>query len=678
MSHEIRTPLNGIVGFTEILANTDLDDEQSEFLSIIDKSSENLLNIINNILDLSKIESHKIEIENIVFDAQTEFENAIETYAVAAADKNIDLNFYMDPAISPRLKGDPTKIKEILTNLLSNAIKFTSYGGEIDLEITQLHDGNGNNGIHFLIQDNGIGMTQEQQSLIFDAFSQADVTITRKYGGTGLGLTIASKFVEILGGKLELESTKDKGTSFFFTLPLEHIKPTKEEDINQFIPLKLGKYTQSIPSKLDTYLEKYFSYYKPTIKHFESISDLQALEKENLYAGYIIDIDKAKQNILDAIEHINKSKLIVIANVTSRSKIEALDINQSNIIYKPVTLTKLKNILTFTKDTSTLSNVPIEIQKTQFDAHILVTEDNVINQKLIKRVLEVYGITVDIANNGLESFEKRRANKYDLIFMDIQMPVMDGIEATQEILEYEEDDEVPHVPIVALTANALKGDREKFLSQGMDDYIAKPIETSELLYVLNKFLASKASHDIEKVANTTAIPYAEDKISTDSNLEDLIIPLSDDSIEEPTIKETDIDLLDTLTTTENTVALPAKEDKIDLPYIPSTQKVSLDVPLEKKVEEKVVKKPQKILIAKKFILEQRVLVKVIENLGYDYDALEELSQLEDKLLSNEYDIVFTDANLIAKNSDVQKLTIHIVTETKSKDEIENIVQLQRG
>ena len=584
----------------------------------------------------------------------------------------------MDPTISPRLKGDPTKIKEILTNLLSNAIKFTSYGGEIDLEITQLHDENGNNGIHFLIQDNGIGMTQEQQSLIFDAFSQADVTITRKYGGTGLGLTIASKFVEILGGKLELESTKDKGTSFFFTLPLEHIKPTKEEDINQFRPLKLGKYTQSIPSKLDTYLEKYFSYYKPTIKHFESISDLQALEKENLYAGYIIDIDKAKQNILDAIEHINKSKLIVIANVTSRSKIEALDINQSNIIYKPVTLTKLKNILTFTKDTSTLSNVPIEIQKTQFDAHILVTEDNVINQKLIQRVLEVYGITVDIANNGLESFEKRRANKYDLIFMDIQMPVMDGIEATQEILEYEEDDEVPHVPIVALTANALKGDREKFLSQGMDDYIAKPIETSELLYVLNKFLANKASHDIEKVANTIAIPYTEDKIPIDSSLEDLIIPLSDDSIEEPAIKEIDIDLLDTLTTTENTVALPAKEDKIDLPYIPSTQKVSLDVPLEKKVEEKVVKKPQKILIAKKFILEQRVLVKVIENLGYDYDALEELSQLEDKLLSNEYDIVFTDANLIAKNSDVQKLTIHIVTETKSKDEIENIVQLQRG
>ncbi|HFD14262.1 MAG TPA: hybrid sensor histidine kinase/response regulator, partial [Epsilonproteobacteria bacterium] len=202
MSHEIRTPLNGIVGFTEILRSTDLTEEQDEFLSIIDKSSENLLSIINNILDLSKIESNKIEIENIVFDAEEEFESAVETYAVAATEKNIDLNFYMDPNISSKLKGDPTKIKEIVINLLSNAVKFTSYGGEINLEITKIVGENGTSRVKFVIQDNGIGMPKDQQSRIFDAFSQADVSVTRKYGGTGLGLTISSQFVELMGGLL--------------------------------------------------------------------------------------------------------------------------------------------------------------------------------------------------------------------------------------------------------------------------------------------------------------------------------------------------------------------------------------------------------------------------------------------------------------------------------------------
>ena len=494
MSHEIRTPLNGIVGFTEILRSTNLTEEQDEFLSIIDKSSENLLSIINNILDLSKIESNKIEIENIVFDAEEEFESAVETYAVAATEKNIDLNFYMDPTISSKLKGDPTKIKEIVINLLSNAVKFTSYGGEINLEITKIMGENGENQIKFLVQDNGIGMTKDQQSRIFDAFSQADVSVTRKYGGTGLGLTISSQFVELMGGELELESAKDHGTSFFFSLPLEEVTSTELNYAHAFTDLTIGKYAQDIPTKLDNYLEEYFKFFGASVKHFESIADLKDLDNNDVCKNYWIDIDKAKQNIMDAIQHMDKSKLIIIANVTSRSKIEELGIDQSNVIFKPVTLSKLKDILSKSADTTPkLVEESLAIQQTKFDAHVLVTEDNIINQKLIKRILEEHGITVDIANNGLESFEKRRSGNYDLLFMDIQMPVMDGIEATHEILDYEEDQEVPHVPIVALTANALKGDRERFLGEGMDEYITKPIETTELLYILNKFLAGKST-----------------------------------------------------------------------------------------------------------------------------------------------------------------------------------------
>ncbi len=649
MSHEIRTPLNGIVGFTEILRSTNLTEEQDEFLSIIDKSSENLLSIINNILDLSKIESNKIEIENVVFDAAEEFESAVETYAVAATEKNIDMNYYMDPTISAKLKGDPTKIKEIVINLLSNAVKFTSYGGEINLEILKITDENGENRVQFTVRDNGIGMTKDQQSRIFDAFSQADVSVTRKYGGTGLGLTISSQFVELMGGKLELESAKDHGTSFFFSLPLEEVTSTEVNYAHAFADLTIGKYEQDIPTKLDNYLEKYFEYFGPTVKHFESIAELKELDYNDTCKNYWIDIDKARQNMLDAIHNMDKSKLIVIANVTSRNKIEELGIDQSNVIFKPVTLSKLKTVLS---NTASIAPQLIEeaaaTQETKFDAKVLVTEDNIINQKLIKRILEEHGITVDIANNGLESFEKRRSGNYDLLFMDIQMPVMDGIEATHEILDYEEDEELAHIPIVALTANALKGDRERFLSEGMDEYITKPIETTELLYVLNKFLSDKAT------SKTVEPVKAEEKI-----------------IEEP----------------EETVAPVAEisDEALEL---------NIEEPLLDLIETQTDKK---ILIAKKFLLARRVLGKVLENLGHDYDALDDMNMLESKLASGDYDILFTDTDLVTESisqsngnvaiisssntNDPQEVTVQkgeTISKTASKEETENIITKYRG
>ena len=494
MSHEIRTPLNGIVGFTELLKATDVNEEQSEFLSIIDKSSENLLSIINNILDLSKVESNKVEIENIVFEAEDEFDSAVETYAVGASEKNIDLNYYMDPRISKKLKGDPTKIKEVIVNLMSNAVKFTSYGGEINVEIKKIDgiDG-GPSRVLFSVQDNGIGMTKEQQSRIFDAFSQADVSVTRKYGGTGLGLTLSSQFVELMGGELELTSAKDHGTTFFFSLPLEEMTSSETDLFNGFTALSIGKYQQEIPTTIDTYINQYFEYFGPTVKYFESVAELKILEEQKICKNYWIDIDKAKQSVIDMLPTIPKENLIVICNVTSRDKIEHLGLIQDNILYKPVSIRKIRETLISTSDVK-----PKEEKKevnskdgNYFNANVLVAEDNIINQKLIRHILTEAGLNVDLANNGLEAFEKRRSGDYDLIFMDIQMPVLDGIEATHEILDYEEDEEVPHIPIVALTANALKGDKERFLKEGMDEYISKPLETSELLYVLNKYLDNK-------------------------------------------------------------------------------------------------------------------------------------------------------------------------------------------
>ncbi|HID43885.1 MAG TPA: hybrid sensor histidine kinase/response regulator, partial [Archaeoglobaceae archaeon] len=372
MSHEIRTPLNGIVGFTELLKTTELNNEQQEFLSIIDKSSENLLSIINNILDLSKVESNKVEIESIAFDAEEEFDSAVETYGVSAAEKNINLNYYIDPLISKKLKGDPTKIKEVLINLMSNAIKFTSYGGTINVEIKKVQDEkSGQERIRFSVEDNGIGMTKEQQSRIFTAFSQADISVTRKYGGTGLGLTLSSQFVELMGGKLELESVKDHGSTFFFSLPLEELPSTETDLFNAFTSLKIAKYEQDIPTKLDGYLDSYFEYFGPDVKLFGSVGELKELKDGSLCKNYWFDIENAEQNILDSLHNLNKQDLIIIANVTSRDKVEALGVPQKNVLYKPVTLSKVREILL--RSTRTVGEETVEktaAEGNYFDAQV--------------------------------------------------------------------------------------------------------------------------------------------------------------------------------------------------------------------------------------------------------------------------------------------------------------------
>ncbi len=492
MSHEIRTPLNGIVGFTELLKDTGLDEEQAEFIEIVEKSSENLLEIINNILDLSKIESNKVEVEHIKFNPIEEFENAIEVYAVRANEKHIDLSCFIDPELEYPIKGDPTKIKEIIINLLSNAVKFTNSSGFINVDIRKVESSDENiTKIKFIVEDSGIGMSPKQRNKIFEAFGQADISITRKYGGTGLGLTISSSFVELMGGELDLHSEVDKGTTFYFTLEFENCDKVVESSKDSFTKLKALILQDSHKSKKqDQYLQQYLEYYGVEYKQFKNLDELKELEKDGQYQLIFADYEYTKEECLVKLKDFPQALVLVTKSNYMRS-IESLNLDTFKTIYEPLNISKIKQILTNynTSNFSLKRDKEVPNQESKFNAKILVAEDNIINQKLIKRTLEDIGLDVSIASNGLEAFQKRKDYGYDLIFMDIQMPILDGIEATKEILEYEEDFNQTHTPIIALTANALKGDREKFIEAGLDEYTTKPLVRSNIIAILNKFLS---------------------------------------------------------------------------------------------------------------------------------------------------------------------------------------------
>lgn len=497
MSHEIRTPLNGIVGFTELLKDTDLQDEQREFIDIIEKSSENLLEIINNILDLSKIESNKLEIEEIAFNPLEEFESAVEVYAVRASEKHIDLGCFIDPSLERPLKGDPTKIKEVVINLLSNAVKFTNSGGAINVNIRREASDTPNRArVRFEVKDSGIGVTAEQKARIFEAFGQADTSITRKYGGTGLGLTISSRFIELMGGTLDLESEPGKGTTFFFTLELEEIETLNESLKGSFSNINaLVMFDENRQKSQTEYLQEYLNFYGVKHTEFKDLRELQSLEGKTSFDLLFGDFDYCDEDVLKKLAASPEATVLITKSYYMK-KIESLELDLFKVLYEPLNGTKLLSVLESFDVEEFMAKKQQKKRKkvsadTKFDADVLVAEDNVINQKLIRRTLEELGLHVTIANNGLEAFEKRKNGEFDLIFMDIQMPVLDGMEATMEILDFEEDEHQPHVPIIALTANALKGDRERFLEVGMDEYTTKPLVRNEILNLLSQFIGHK-------------------------------------------------------------------------------------------------------------------------------------------------------------------------------------------
>ena len=499
MSHEIRTPLNGIIGFTELLKNSDLDEEKREFVDVIEKSSENLLAIINSILDLSKVESNKIEIDESLFLPIEEFENAIEVYGPKASEKNIQLSSYIDPSLHNYLKGDVVKIKEVLINLMSNAVKFTPNNGQITVEIKRLENAPLDKArVMFSVQDSGIGINKDKIDGIFDAFNQADSTITRKFGGTGLGLTISSKYIALMGGTLEVASEEGKGSRFYFVLNL-HESPSSGSDFKD----RFTDYHCAICSPINStkahtaFMYDYFSYFGATSKYYSDFAGLKNLIFKSGSNLIVADYSNLTKEELEEYKKI-KLPIILILKASQQSKFSEFNTKYITPIYEPVNISKLVKVLESKREFLPAQDTTVEVKPIprttlgkKFKAEVLVAEDNEINQKLIKRTLEDLGLSIAIVPNGLQALERRKTGHFDMIFMDIAMPVMDGIEATHKILEFEEKNRLPHIPIVAITANALKGDRERFMKEGLDEYITKPIKKESILNILNVFIHDK-------------------------------------------------------------------------------------------------------------------------------------------------------------------------------------------
>ncbi len=468
MSHEIRTPLNAILGFVDILRKRDHDAKESHYLNIIHSSGQTLLSIISDILDFAKIKNGKMSIDKHQFNISDEIKTVVELFKSTALEKDISYISYIDPKLPSLISGDSVRIKQVLTNFLSNAFKFTHKKGEVFVKIELKK-----NLLCISVKDNGSGMTLEQQKRVFQAFEQAENSTTRKHGGTGLGLFICSKLALMMGGDINLKSELDRGSMFEVVIPIDII----DKDLN----------TYHLSHK-EIYLDK----------------DALSFNETKVFAGYVKNMYGDVLNTVDISDQIKHQNIVVHANNVDDIELEKMkkiydeiiiitpSVNHGfsqrddiKAIVLPFNPDEVNDIFGFKCASDSVKTV---IEDEYFNYHILVAEDNLANQQFISIVLEELGFTFDIAENGLVATQKVQDNEYDLILMDQQMPIMGGLEASKKIKEELKLKEKVDIPIIALTANALKGDREYYMENGLDEYIKKPIDQEEFKSTISKFL----------------------------------------------------------------------------------------------------------------------------------------------------------------------------------------------
>jgi two-component system, NarL family, sensor histidine kinase BarA len=502
MSHELRTPLNGVIGFTRQMLKTELSNSQKDYLQTIEKSANNLLNIINDILDFSKMEAGKLALENIPFEFQENLEEVVDLLATSAHEKGLEITLKVDPKIPAGVVGDPLRIQQILTNLVGNSIKFTERGNiDISIELRSKRDDVID--LQFMVRDTGIGISERQQSQLFQAFSQADASISRRYGGTGLGLVITQKLVGQMGGEISLTSRLHQGSTFWFTIrvhtteiPLNALLlPERQQHLLHRSLLLIESNAQAAAILQQTLLTTGIR-----VDHLTSLPDDIAQ-----YDYVIYNLSPAQTWDVGEVESTLKRLFTITPNIIIGTPSTELALADYLMKQHPVTcitkpLSRKKLLLTLLENqpkqrANTL--VPAVLQPTtKMPLKVMAVDDNPANLKLITALLQERVEHVISCVSGTQAIEQASEQKFDIILMDIQMPHMDGVTACREIKQLPLNS---NTPIIAVTAHAMLGERERLLSEGMDDYLTKPIEEHVLQQVLVHWNPMPHEHEMDKL-----------------------------------------------------------------------------------------------------------------------------------------------------------------------------------